>query len=73
MCLKLKDRRNYFEDDYEVSVVVLPCCGYSLRMITILPQRMVIKAIHFYLISELVFVNICTPCWYLHSLLDDIS
>jgi hypothetical protein len=39
--------------------------------IIIHPQRMVVKARCSYSILELVFVNICTRCWYLHSLLDD--
>jgi hypothetical protein len=54
-----------------MSVVVVPCCGYSLKRITILLQRMASKARRSYLILELVFINICPPCWHLHSLLDD--
>jgi hypothetical protein len=55
------------------SVVVVHCCGYSLKRTVALPKKMVVKMCSFCLIYKLVFVNICTPCRYLHPSLDDSS
>ena len=53
-CLKYKDRRRFLGDGYEKSVIVVSCCGYSLKRFVILPKRTVLKVCPFYLIYKLV-------------------
>lgn len=64
---KIENRRRFLDDGLEMSVVVVPCCGYSFKRIVILPKIIGVKMCHFYFILE------TCVCKYLHTLLDDFS